>query len=555
MNVCSAKISSAFTRFDVRFILYLIFLFLLSAGVANSYNIDLLAFWQKGHALALALTLLPTAWLLHSFFCLGFWGVLPLFFWWLFCQLQIFVLQLLKVRLSFGILSNICETDVSEASGFCTPEHILTTLFLLSFSLLCAGISRALLTQKRTKKLVLWLLLGLGTLGNFLLVPASPSLRESSLWPLNNIGEMAQLSWRYWAEERPLMQSLKELPSTDSCPVESSFSAEEELIIFLHIGESARADHWSLNGYRRPTTPFAQEAAKEGRLINFARTLSYGAGTRLSVVGLLTPASLGKPMPQWGPIFPLFKKQGFDLQAFRSNQKADDQIYDSTLITLTKDFTGKTHYEKGLAPQTLPALKEYLDKNPAPKKFIFYYGEGSHFPYEYEASSARFLPDKANIVQCSETPQEIVNRYDNTLVATDHFMREVTTLLKDKCALYVYVADHGEYLGEKGLYAHGNNVMSDPETRFVPFIFWTSPRFESIQKEKIKTLRQHAQNLSPVAHDHLFHTLMGLSSLSTPFYEKEKDLSSPDAQNSEPFLPEKLPTGQIFESLLPSKTP
>ncbi|EGD16722.1 putative membrane-associated, metal-dependent hydrolase, partial [Xanthomonas hortorum ATCC 19865] len=77
----------------------------------------------------------------------------------------------------------------------------------------------------------------------------------------------------------------------------------------------------------------------------------------------------------------------------------------------------------------------------------------------------RFKPvcKTADLGSCSR--QDIVNAYDNSIGYTDHFLNHaIHTLrgLQDYDTAMIYVSDHGESLGEKGLYLHGVRARSRP---------------------------------------------------------------------------------------------
>ncbi|MBI3229516.1 MAG: DUF1705 domain-containing protein [Burkholderiales bacterium] len=59
-----------------------------------------------------------------------------------------------------------------------------------------------------------------------------------------------------------------------------STAPDKEQVIVLVLGESSRADRWSLNGYSRATNPLLQQ---ESNLVNFPDFISPVTATRLSV--------------------------------------------------------------------------------------------------------------------------------------------------------------------------------------------------------------------------------------------------------------------------------
>ena len=129
------------------------------------------------------------------------------------------------------------------------------------------------------------------------------------------------------------------------------------------------------------------------------------------------------------------------------------------------------------------------------------------------------------MTQCSS--EEIVNAYDNTIVYTDWFLAQVIDLLdaSDRVipAMY-YVSDHGESLGEGGLYLHGTPYFMAPEYQTkVPMVLWLSQRFRDslgIDEECLK-----AKATEAVSHDNMFSTVLGMVDVTTEAKDAALDLA------------------------------
>jgi lipid A ethanolaminephosphotransferase len=90
-----------------------------------------------------------------------------------------------------------------------------------------------------------------------------------------------------------------------------------------------------------------------------------------------------------------------------------------------------------------------------------------------------FIPDcqRSDIQNC--TQQELINTYDNTIAYTDFVLSKIIEKLtqleqtKDIETSMLYISDHGESLGEKGVYLHGLHYAFAPsEQTHVPMIYW-----------------------------------------------------------------------------------
>ena len=84
-------------------------------------------------------------------------------------------------------------------------------------------------------------------------------------------------------------------------------------------------------------------------------------------------------------------------------------------------------------------------------------------------------------------PDELINAYDNTILYTDWLVhdviRQMKTLPSEWKSCVLYVSDHGESLGEGGLYMHGVPISMAPREQYeIPFIVWTSEGSASVRE-------------------------------------------------------------------------
>jgi lipid A ethanolaminephosphotransferase len=158
---------------------------------------------------------------------------------------------------------------------------------------------------------------------------------------------------------------------------------------------------------------------------------------------------------------------------------------------------------------------------------------GSHGPAyfrRYPPAFAAFTPacDTAQLDRCSR--ERIVNAYDNTIRYTDHVLSETIGLLQRNAqrldAALLYTSDHGESLGENGLYLHGLPYALAPREQIqVPLLLWLSEGLR--ERLGIDTSCLEARRGEPLSHDYLFHSVLGLSNVRTAVYRPERDLLRP----------------------------
>jgi lipid A ethanolaminephosphotransferase len=86
----------------------------------------------------------------------------------------------------------------------------------------------------------------------------------------------------------------------------------------------------------------------------------------------------------------------------------------------------------------------------------------------------------------------------------------------------IYVSDHGESLGEHGLYLHGlpYAIAPDLQTR-VPMVVWLSRQMASGDVDARCVRRKSHAALS---HDNLFHSVLGLLDVETQAYLPALDI-------------------------------
>ncbi|MBL7664280.1 MAG: sulfatase-like hydrolase/transferase, partial [Bacteriovoracaceae bacterium] len=154
---------------------------------------------------------------------------------------------------------------------------------------------------------------------------------------------------------------------------------------------------------------------------------------------------------------------------------------------------------------------------------------GSHGPayhLRHPPEFANFVPEckSSNFSEC--TQQEIINSYDNTILYTDHVLKNTIDYLKTKPdfnTAFMYVSDHGESLGENNLYLHGLPYWFAPnEQKQIPLFFWANQKFKQTFALDSQCLQQKS-NLA-LSHDNIFHSLLGLTKVESSYYKESDDI-------------------------------
>jgi lipid A ethanolaminephosphotransferase len=87
----------------------------------------------------------------------------------------------------------------------------------------------------------------------------------------------------------------------------------------------------------------------------------------------------------------------------------------------------------------------------------------------------------------------------------------------------IYLSDHGESLGENNIYLHGAPYFIAPkEQTHIPFLMWFSDEYQAANQVDVSCLQAKSQQ--PVSQDYLFHSILGLSNITTNSYKEEFDV-------------------------------
>ena len=300
--------------------------------------------------------------------------------------------------------------------------------------------------------------------------------------------------------------------------------------IILVIGESARADHFFINGYERETSP---KLSATKNLISFVDVSPCYNSTDSAVSCLLsrqTKEEITFPVQETS-IISIFNKLHFQTYWFSKQGYGPGSMVVQSMIESKKwtfhnrdsrdylSFNEEELYDSEL----LSLLKKTIAKKDM--EFIILHTNGSHFPFKnrYPREFAKYTPecDKKNPSDCD--PGTLVNSYDNTILYTDHFLSEAINILKDQDAILFYVSDHGLFLGENDVYYHGNINTVNEKAHRVPMFLWMSDSLlkNEVFADKFKIAQEKTQK--ELSHDNLFYSILDCSNIE--FTGDRKDLS------------------------------
>jgi lipid A ethanolaminephosphotransferase len=336
----------------------------------------------------------------------------------------------------------------------------------------------------------------------------------------------------------PLLGKGKQLvPITAGAALGASYASQQKPpLLVIVVGETARADHFSLNGYPRDTNP---ELAAAG-VLSFHDVHSCGTDTRDSVPCMFSPlakAEFEKRSAEHENLLDLLQAAGLAV-LWVDNQAGCKEVCSRVPSASTADLPAAAVARlcrdgECLDDALLVGLDERIAGLPEERRkrgiVIVLHQLGSHGPAYYKRSPPalkRFLPECTDTAlgQCEH--EQLINAYDNTIVATDRFLVETIAWLNGRSGHFapalVYMSDHGESLGELGIFLHGLPYAFAPEVqKRVPFIAWLGGDVAARRSLDIACLGRSLD--TPMSHDNLYHSVLGLLDVTTPTYRPALD--------------------------------
>lgn len=420
-----------------------------------------------------------------------------------------------QVILDRTMMGNVFNTDIAEATSYYHPKLLL---YIFIFGIFPAFVFAKIRIEKPKRIRLLYSILGiLVSAVLFMYLNASTWLWIDKY--AKKIGGLT-LPWSYTINAvRYETQELQNSKTQILLP-NAKFSDNDKMIVLLVIGESARANNFSLYGYQRDTNPLLK-TLNVSALKNTSSSATY---TTASVHSMLSAE--GGTSDDYEPLPNYLQRQGIDV-IWRTKNWGEPPIKVNTyegedkLKALCKGEG--CDYDEVL----LTGLANRIEASKKKKIFIILHTSGSHGPTYFTKYPERFEVFKpvCKTVELKEcTNQELINAYDNTIVYTDYFLSKVVEVLKQYSnipSVMIYVSDHGESLGEHGLYLHGTPYSIAPDVqKNIPLIIWESESFlkkKQLAKPYVKQQDGYGQN-------NIFHTILGAFGTNTPIYNKKLDL-------------------------------
>lgn len=438
-----------------------------------------------------------------------------------------------------GMVANIAQTTTFEAISLFTPKFVL---WLSVFGVLPSYFVWRLNIVHRG---ALWLraLKRIGLLvGSFILVMAvslpiyqdyASFIRNNKeivklLTPSSYITGVISYGKELRAKSRPLVRIGEDairLP-------EAVGEKRKKSLLIMVVGETSRAQNFSLNGYERETNPRLKQ---QPDLINFPQVSSCGTATAVSLPCMFSNMPRteysGSTAEAQENLVDILQRAGISL-FWRENDAGCKGVCDRIPTQDVGSYVARRSIAEGLFDDQflLQDLEAYIQKQ-TDDTVIVLHTNGSHGPayyQRYQEAVAQFQKScRTNQIQdCSR--EQLINTYDNTILNVDLVLDQTIKLLQKyepefDTAMW-YLSDHGESLGENGMYLHGAPYAIAPkEQTHVPMMLWTGPAFLANRQINAECVRNKAQT-NDFSQDYLFHSVLRLMRVKTEEYDANLDL-------------------------------
>lgn len=410
-----------------------------------------------------------------------------------------------NVLIDMSMMRNVFETEFSEAFSFFSWTIIL-------YSILLGIIPSILLIRQKISygsfgkfilKVILCLAVIIGTLAgnykNIFWIDRHAPIMGSKLMP-----------WSYTINSIRYYNYWKKMNQKEIILPDAEFLNDNNDIVVLIIGESARSHNFSLYGYGRNTNPLMQADS-----VTAIRARASHTNTIDAVKSILQHRPISDKLYEILPNY--LQRNGVDVIWRRSN-------WGTPPLHLRKEYTKDKL--KAIYPEAdnrydgilFHRLEDHIMANDTSKIFIGIHTYTSHGPEYYSNTPnefKKFTPECRTVEMSQAKYSELINAYDNTIVYTDYLVHSVIETLKqfpDRRSCVIFISDHGESLGEGGLYMHGIPLRMAPKEQLdIPFIVWTS------DNSKIK-------NISSAGHGHIYHSVLNFLGMRASFYDESKNI-------------------------------
>ncbi|NUS39347.1 MAG: phosphoethanolamine--lipid A transferase [Lysobacter sp.] len=439
-------------------------------------------------------------------------------------------------------LQSVFETDAREATEWLSGRALGTLLLL-------GGLPAALVAWVRIERrpwraeLVGWLklaglaalLLGAGALVGGRGIGSTVRNHKQLRYLMNPVS-LVSASLAYAHTHGGAAPAVVEPLGRDARRAGPMAAGARPLVLVLVVGESARAQSFQLDGYARATNP---ELSRKP-IANFPDVRSCGTNTAVSLPCMFS--DLGRAEYDHDSaaarenLLDVLAHAGFRIDWYDNNTGSKGvaaRAHEEQLAELQDPrFCTYGCWDGLLVDRLQRELAATQSGHAGSDRIIVLHTKGSHGPayyLRYPPAFERFTPACRSNELGRCTPEQIRNAYDNSILYTDHVIASAIDALAAQRGVdtaLVYVSDHGESTGERGLYLHGAPYMIAPAAQtHVPMLLWWSDGFRA--RRGVDAACVDRQRHLPASHDNLFDLVLGLLDVRTSAYRARLDPLAP----------------------------
>ncbi|CCG87200.1 phosphoethanolamine transferase EptA [Erwinia piriflorinigrans] len=437
-----------------------------------------------------------------------------------------------------NMIQNVFETDLQEASALFSLRYLIWLLLLGALPAVILCLCRIENSRPWWMSIAWRALTSVAALLLIVLVAAlfykdyASMVRNNKglvkvITPVNVVSGIGHYAHDRWFSGNKALTAIGQ----DAKKGELITGSKKKTLVVFVLGETARAENFSLGGYTRDTNPKLQR----DNVIYYQHATSCGTETAISVPCMFS----NMPRKGYDASLAVHEEGLLDVMAhaginilWRENdggcKGVCNRVPHSDMTQWKVSELCRSDY--CLDDVLLHRLNNYIDSI-KDDSVIVLHQMGSHGPayfLRYPREARQFTPtcDSNQIQDCDR--QALMNTYDNTILYTDTMLDNTINLLKSYNDRFnvamIYLSDHGESLGEHGMYLHGTPYLFAPtQQTHIPMLLWMSPDYATTFGIDSQCLQQRAK-FEEVSQDNVFHTLLGMMNIQTQQYQPALDM-------------------------------
>lgn len=325
---------------------------------------------------------------------------------------------------------------------------------------------------------------------------------------------------------------------------------EKKGLYVVILGESVTSVGWGAYGYHRNTTPFISSNINNPQYTLIHRAYAPEITTEPAVFYMLTNTNQYSTVDDKEilSLIDVLKTAGFktiwvsNQGSYNTNSAKVRSISDEA-DSIISDIGGMVQveqYDEHMLPHIEKIINEEYHEGGI-VIFIHLYGSHIRYHHRYDRNKYSIFHDTPTYPYGEKASIVHINHYDNSIYATDDFLRRITNMVnkRDDFQFLVYISDHGEGV-YRGVPRGNPEAMVDVVQ--VPLYFYMSHVYREENNERVATLRANAKR--GYSTDMLFDTLLGLFNIKASCYSAHYDISSQEYKYSYETL--KTQSGSVY---------